>query len=437
MMNIRDLQARLAKLTGDARAVLDKAGAENRDMTAEEQTLYDGLKASIERTRTQIDENHALAEAERAATAVATVNGNGSTPPRVDMGVDRKTLDAKGGFQAKGEFFAALIRAGASKGQAVDKRLVPDAAAPTTYGNEGAGADGGFLVPPEFSREIFTLTLGDDALMSLCDNTPVQGNSMVFPKDETTPWGTDGIRAYWQAEATAGTQTKPIGDTSTMRLHKLMGLTPLTDELVADSQAGASFVTGLIARSIRWKTNEAILNGTGAGQPRGCFSSAAAIVVNKDGSQAASTVSALNISNMRFRLPPGSFRSAVWLITPDALPLIVTLTLGNYPIFMPIGGLRDDVGEGMIMGRPIFPSQHVAALSSQGDISLVDLSYYRTITKAGAGVETATSLHLYFDADAVAFRSTFRIDGQPKLAAAISQNKSTNKLSPFIQLQAR
>ncbi len=74
--------------------------------------------------------------------------------------------------------------------------------------------------------------------------------------------------------------------------------------------------------------------------------------------------------------------------------------------------------------------------SSQGDLELVDMSYYRTITKAG-GIQTASSMHLYFDADATAFRATFRVDGQPKIVAQISQAKGSNKLSPFVQLGAR
>lgn len=67
---------------------------------------------------------------------------------------------------------------------------------------------------------------------------------------------------------------------------------------------------------------------------------------------------------------------------------------------------------------------------------LVDLSYYQTITKAG-GLQTATSMHLYFDADLTAFRTTFRMDGQSKIASAIDPAKGSSKLSPFIQLAAR
>jgi HK97 family phage major capsid protein len=318
-----------------------------------------------------------------------------------------------------------------------DQRL---AGAPSTYGNESTGADGGYAVPPEFSREIFRLSLGEDSLIPMTDNTNVGGNSMVFPKDETTPWGTDGIRAYWQAEASTATATKPKLGTTVLRLHKLMGLVPLTDELIADTNALDSYLPSKVGDSIRWKSNESILFGTGAGQPQGLLSSGAAISVAKETGQAAATVNIQNLSNMLARLMPGSLSSAVWMIHPSVIPQLFQLTLGNYPIFLPIGaGAGGAQSQGLafqLMGRPVMVTQHASALGTVGDISLLDLSYYRTITKA-SGVETATSMHLYFDADATAFRAIFRLDGQSKIAAPVSPAKGSATLSPFVQLATR
>ncbi|MGE5467287.1 MAG: phage major capsid protein, partial [Ignavibacteria bacterium] len=347
---------------------------------------------------------------------------------------DRREADPRRGFQSFGEF-AQTVRAAGLHGGSRDERLVIGAAAPSTYGSEGTGADGGYLVPPEFARDIFTLSLTEDSLLPMTDSIDVGGNSMVFPKDETTPWGTDGVRAYWQAEAAAATATKPKFGTSTLRLHKLMALVPLTDELIADTNALEGYLPGKVADSIRWKTNEAILNGNGAGQPQGAFASGAIQVIAKESGQAANTVDTKNILKMIASLPPGSFPRSFWLITPDALPAVFGLTLGNYPIYMAPGDAKNNP-YGMLMGRPILVSQHAAAFSSQGDIALVDMKYYRTITKA-AGMETATSMHLYFDADATAFRTTFRVDGQPKITAPITQAKGSNKLSPFVLLGAR
>jgi HK97 family phage major capsid protein len=158
--------------------------------------------------------------------------------------------------------------------------------------------------------------------------------------------------------------------------------------------------------------------------------------VAKDGSQSTNTLTLTNITNMVAQLLPGSFPRAVWLIAPDALPYLFSMTLGNYPIYMPISAGAQGSPYGMLMGRPIIVSQHAAAFSAQGDVSLIDGSYYRALTKGG-GIETASSMHLYFDAAAVAFRAMFRVDGQPKIAAGVTQAKGSKTLSPFLQLQAR
>jgi HK97 family phage major capsid protein len=84
----------------------------------------------------------------------------------------------------------------------------------------------------------------------------------------------------------------------------------------------------------------------------------------------------------------------------------------------------------------VLVSQHAKTLGQQGDIMLLDFSYYRTITKA-SGVETAVSMHLYFDAAAAAFRVMYRIDGQPIISSSITPANGTTKLSPFLQLAIR
>jgi HK97 family phage major capsid protein len=139
------------------------------------------------------------------------------------------------------------------------------------------------------------------------------------------------------------------------------------------------------------------------------------------------------------RLPPGSFNKAIWLINNNVIPALGTLTLGNYPIFLPAvapGGTIQQAPVWTLLGRPVIISQHAKSFTSQGDVLLLDLSYYQAITKA-EGVQTATSMHLYFDADAMAFRTTFRMDGQPKIAAPISPANGSTTLSPFVQLAAR
>lgn len=440
---LRELQARKsaqmsakAESLKQAGTLLDKAAAESRDLTAAEQTNFDQLRAEANGTAQEVDRIQAQIDVEHELiSAQAQIGVQGAIGVLVTENVES---DPKRGFRTVGEFMQSVFRA-EQPGQSPDQRLLIGAAAPSYYGNENAGQDGGFLVPPEFSKEIFTLSLGEDSLLPLTDEVEIDSNSMAFPKDETTPWGTNGIRAYWQGEAATANATKPAMGLATLRLKKLMALVPTTDELLADANALTSYLPGKIADSIRWKTNEAILFGAGNGIPAGCLASAAVITVTKESGQATQTLDPKNLAKMVARLPAGSYSKAVWIINNDVLPALFTLTLGNYPIYLPggasVGGLQVSP-YGLLLGRPILVSQHAASFSSQGDVILVDLSYYQTITKAG-GMQTATSMHLYFDADLTAFRTTFRMDGQSKIAAAINPAKGSNTLSPYVQLGAR
>lgn len=451
---VRGLEQQHATAVDAMKAVVAKAENENREFTAEEKATYDQHKASAESLKGRI----ARAQETELAEAGISRSGPAPSPAAPGSGIvlpsasrivveDNAAKDPKRGFMTLGEFARSVVGAAAAArtGHAMDARLAPLwggaplAAAPTTYGNEGAGADGGFLIPPGFSSEVFTLSLQEDSYLTMCDDVKVEGNGMSFPRDETTPWGTDGIRAYWQGEAVAGTQTKPALGADSLRLKKLLALTPITDEMLSDASALASYLPGKMADSIRWKTNEAILWGTGGGTPLGAFIGAASIVQAKDSGQAANTLTALNCANMMSRLLPASFPRAVWLVNNDVLPVLFTLTLGNYPIYMAPGSPQSPIGQapyGMLLGRPIMVTQHAKSLSSQGDLCLVDFKGYRTITKT-EGMQTATSMHLFFDADAMAFRTTFRVDGMPKASKPVSPANGSNTLSWFIQLAAR
>jgi len=429
--NLRELQARKAKHVAAMRSIADKANTEARDLTDDESTAFDTEKAALAGVNKSIEREEALIEAERSAGVVIRDGA--------DIGSleDNKAKDGKRGFKSFGEF-ASSVRAAANPNVNRDARLSINAAAPGTFNNEAGGADGGFLIPPEFSASIWNMALSEGSLIPLTDNTEVTGNSMTFPKDETTPWGGSGVQAFWQAEGTAPNTSKVQLGLDTLRLHKLMCLVPVTDELLSDGAALGSYLNNQAPERMQWKANEAILFGTGVGQPQGCLNSSALVVVAKETGQATQTIMQPNISKMRSRLKTGELKNAVWVGNPDILPALEGLTVGNIPIFLPPGtGLREAY-DGTLNGRPLILSEHASAFSAQSDLSLLSLKGYRTITKAG-GIETATSMHLYFDQALTAFRFMFRIDGQPIPKAPITPptGKSTNTRSYFVTLGAR
>jgi HK97 family phage major capsid protein len=438
------LQGRQATTVAAMRSMMDAASAAGVDFTPEQQAEFDKHSSALKGLKAQVAREQAMELEEAGMTAVAAASHSSVAVAAASSISVRENVqdDPKRGFKTFGEFARSVGEATRTQRQghgAIDQRLVIGAAAPGTFGGEGSGTDGGFLIAPGFSENIFVLSMTDGSLLPYVDSMEIDGNSMLIPKDETTPWGTNGIRAYWQGEGLAGTPTKPVVGAMDLRLKKLLALVPVSDEMVSDTNALNSYLPKKVAMSIQWKTNEAILFGTGTGLPQGALASGALVTQVKDTGQATLTLSTLNLANMISRLPPGSFPNAIWIINNNVLPALFTLTLGNFPIYMAagasVGGIQTSP-YGTLLGRPIMVSQHAKSFSAQGDVMLVDLSYYQAIVKAG-GVQTATSMHLYFDADAMAFRTTFRMDGQSKIATPISPANGSTTLSPFVQFGAR
>lgn len=429
---LKALLARRQAAVAKMKAISDAAAArEEATLTAEERTQFDALSAEVSELDGDIARTKAMIEATREGGTVEVPDGRIET-------ADNAAADPTHGFRSFGEFAQAVRAAGNLGAPRVDERLTIGAAAASSYANQGSGADGGFLVPPQYGRDIVTAAYDAvEALLPMTDNIPLgEANQMAFPVDESTPWG-GGVTAYWTSEAQASQQSKASFAPAQMRLSKLTALVPITEEQLQDAPSLGAYLTSKTPEAIMWKTNEALWNGDGIAKPLGVFKAGALVTVSKESGQAAASIVLANITKMRARMPAASYRRAVWMINVDCLPQLDALAYGtamaNKPIYDPSGG---EFGYGTLLGRPVMPTSHNETLGTKGDIALIDWKKYRTITKA-AGVETATSMHFWFDQGIQAFRAIFRVDGQPSITKAVTPNKGSNTLSPFVVLETR
>src|SRR5690606_32588230 len=123
---------------------------------------------------------------------------------------------------------------------------------------------------PDFSAEIIRHMLEQPSLMQRCRRLTTSSNAQEIPIDQTTPWGSDGIQAYWvnTQEAEQIRQSKPKFGLDTVALHQLAVLVPVTDSMLEDTGAFLNqYLAEAAASRINWKIDNAILNGTGAGMP--------------------------------------------------------------------------------------------------------------------------------------------------------------------------
>ncbi len=355
---------------------------------------------------------------------------------------DSQDDDARAGFKHFGEF-ALAVRDACQPGKRADERLQMMRKSPAGL-NEAASADGGFLVPTEFTQKILERIYAPTSLLGMTDSYTVASNTIAFPRNAETSrangsrWG--GVRAYWRDEGDQATATKPTFGRLSMTLRKLFVMIHASDELLSDTQGIAleQYLFRVASEEISFVVGDAILNGSGTGQPLGILNAGCLLTVAKETGQAAATVQTENIVKMWSRLWSPCRQSAVWLIHQDVEPQMHTMTIGSggtaIVAYQPPGGLSGKP-YATLMGRPVMPVEWCATLGAAGDIVLADLRHYVTVSKGM--IDAALSIHLRFDYDESTFRFIFRVDGQPWWTAPRTPSKGSNTQSCFVTLATR
>ncbi len=372
----------------------------------------------------------------------------GSNQRRPASVVDRSQRDPRRGFRSMGEFAMSVMQ-GMTPGGNADARLRALSSFPTpgsaaTGMSQGVGADGGFLVPPEFASTIWDgMNVSPDNLLARTDQYTVEGESLSFPANAETSRATGsrygGVKGFWLSEAAQIQNSKPTFRMVKLEPSQLGVLVYVTDKLLRNSPiALEQYVNRAAVDEILFLVGDSIINGIGAGKPKGIVQSASRVSIAKETNQAAGTIVKANIDKMWARMHPKSRANAVWFINVDCEPQLENLSMvvgtGGVPVYLPPGGITD-TPNARLKGRPVIPIEYAASCGTEGDIILGDMKAY--VSGVQGGLESAMSMHLRFDYAETAFRFLFAVDGQPWLASPITPFKGTNTLAPFVTLAAR
>lgn len=451
-------RSKARELKASCSQMLATAEQEGRTLNEDEQLRYDNDFNELENVLQQIERAEQLAGVSASLDEPATesVGVTASTDPEearrqpqeIVVGEDRFV---KRGFRNIGEQLQAIAHAAhpESRHESVDKRLHylqarggnPDGEIRQSGANEQVPSEGGFLVQQEFSSEILERVYNTSEIFSRVNQVEIgaNANGLTFNAiDETSRaagsrWG--GVRAYWVAEAGALTASQPTFRQSTLTLNKLAALFYSTEELLLDQVALASMVERIMPQEIAFATEAAILGGSGSGQPLGISNSNAVVTQAKKSGQAATTIVTDNVINMWSRLWHPCRATSIWIVNQDAEPQLSTMADANgNALYIPPGGLSD-TPYSRLFNRPVIMSEHCATLGTVGDIQLLDLSQYLTITKGGIRGDSSMSVRFLYDERT--FRWMFRVDGQPTWNSALTPLNGSNTLSPFVNLATR
>jgi len=367
-----------------------------------------------------------------------------------DSPEDKVFADPKGGFKDHGEFICAIAGKGSKYyGQThFDKLRAWNGAVTKIAGtmNEGDMSQGGYLVPVEFREQLLQTALEASIVKARATQIPMQTNRITIPAVVDSDHSTNyfgGIIPTRTAEHAGKTAMKPAFHQVALTLHKMTGMVYVTDELLEDSPISIPpILNAMFGAAIAFEEDDDYLQGTGVARPLGAFNAGnpSLITVAIEAAQPINTILWQNIVNMWARLHPPSMKNAVWVANNECFPQLASMAMavgaGGVPVWMPANGVAG-TPFGSLMGRPLFLTEKMQALSTAGDIGLGDFSQYLVASKAGGALQTASSMHYHFNYDEQTFRFVLRYDGQPWWLSDLTPKRGTNTLSPFIILAGR
>jgi len=440
-MNLAQLIARREELETINQGFLARLEG-GEELTDEEVTQldanveeFDSLSAQIEQRERINAQTATLAEPQGRRTAPAPVAGTSSPTTRVGPGVRRAMNNGTQGFDDFGQFSQAIIHAAVNPSD-VDARLLA-----AGQGNQvGVGADGGYLVPPDFREIIMEKVTTEDSLLGRTDGLQTSANTVTIPKSSVEQWGATGVQGYWTAEGGAITKSKAAFGQTALQVQKLACLVPVTEEQMEDGPLIDSYLRRKVPDKLDWMISDAIINGDGVGKPLGILDATAAgtLALTRVAS-AAEVVLYEDVLAMWGRCYAPWRGNSIWLINPAVEEKLNALAFdagatNPVPAYMPAGGLSASP-YGTLMGRPVVPHQACQAAGAKGDIILADMNQYLTVTKVN-GMRTDVSMHIYFDTDELAFRFIMRVGGEPWWDAVIDANNGTYDQAAFVTLAA-
>ena len=282
---------------------------------------------------------------------------------------------------------------------------------------------GGFLVPEEFQAEVIRFATEAAIVRPRARVIPMKSNTLTLPKLDQSNYKFAGIDISWEGdEGDEKEESQPKFGRITLKLGKMIGLCPVSDDLLEDSAINlANFLVAIFGEAIAYEEDKRFLTGNGMKKPLG--------IVNCGTSKARTEASKIvyeDLKHMAEQLPAWADAGARWILTKAALTEILDIKSGIYtgaavdqtegfPLFLPGFSIAAAIPK-TILGYPYDLTDKLPAVGNKGDLILGNLSAYYIGDKGGLSV--ASSMHDRFRYDETTFRFVKRVDGQCALSNA-------------------
>jgi HK97 family phage major capsid protein len=328
----------------------------------------------------------------------------------------------------------ATVRQGGRRG---DKRLGEVARIQASFGSEVPDA-GGFLVGEELRSDLVLASLESAIVRPRAINIPMGTLRTGVPAmDPVTNASAilGGFVGYWTEEGATITESTPTFQRIFLDAKALKALGNVPNELILDAPAFDVYLRRVVPAAMAWWEDQALIHGTGVGEPEGCLNAACQIKVSR---ATASHVKLADVQSMVTRMWPQGFATACWLASPDVLTELINLFLSvgspTTQAVSPPGLLifSADRNRWELLGLPLYATEHANALGTAGDFALVDLGAYLLGTRALLQVDT--SPHYKFNLDVTSIRIRTRVDGRMWPQSSVTPANSSQSVGPVVTL---
>lgn len=302
---------------------------------------------------------------------------------------------------------------------------------------EGTGSSGGFVVPTEYSQQIFDVALESEIIRPRATIYPMKSDERRVPgtvigDHSSSLYG--GVIAYWRGEGQSLTTSEPTFREINLKPKKLTVYGKASNEWVEDG-IGNDTVMGIYSGALGWNLDKEFFNGDGSGKPLGILNSACTIEVSAESGQSAATIEYKNLTNMFSRMHPACLKNSVWVAHSTCIPQLLELSIaiGTGGAHVPV--MTESNGQFKILTRPVIFTEKAQTLGTKGDIMLCDFSQY--IIGLRSDIRLDTSQHVAFNTDELYYRGIVRVDGQPGWNEALTLQDGSTTVSPFVVLEDR
>ncbi len=321
----------------------------------------------------------------------------------------------------------------------------PESRAAGTGMNQGIGSEGGFLLQSETSIDLMTSGFNNSEVLSRCQRRTLTGSESleIIGLDETSRADGSrggGVRVYTDSELSQITSSVTKFQKIKLAPERITGLYYASDKILMNATFLGQEMGQLFTEEFAFKSQDLVMEGTGAGQALGLKNADCKISISKESGQDADTIVSENILNMIMRFyQRGGSGSVVWLGNRNIYKTLreMTYAVGTggelARMFIPpgVGGIN-----GSMEGIPVVFIEQAESLGDAGDLWLCDFSQYVCVDYGD--INEASSIHFKFDYAQTTFRFVYYFDGQPRMVSAITPFKGTsNTVSPFVNIAVR